>query len=108
MGNLLDNSLRYCTAGSEVTLAVATNDDVATISVTDDGPGVPPEEHERVFERFHRLADSTIPGSGLGLAIVREVARAHGGRAFMESGPEGRGTRVVVTLPRATAADGRL
>ena len=107
MGNLLDNSLRYCPPGTEVTLEVAANDDGATISVTDDGPGVPPQEHERVFERFHRLADSTIPGSGLGLAIVREVARAHGGRAFMESGPDGRGTRVIVTLPRATSRDGR-
>lgn len=107
MGNLLDNSLRYCAAGSEVTLAVATDDDVATISVTDDGPGVPPEEHERVFERFHRLADSTIPGSGLGLSIVREVARAHGGQAIMGAGPGGRGARVIVTLPRATSDDGR-
>lgn len=107
IGNLLDNALRYCPAGSEVTLEVAMTDDVATISVTDDGPGVPEEERERVFERFHRLADSTIPGSGLGLAIVREVARAHGGRAFMEAGPGGRGTRVMVTLPRAPAGDSR-
>lgn len=107
IGNLLDNALRYCPPGSEVTVEVSMGGDTATISVTDDGPGVPPEEHERVFERFHRLADSTIPGSGLGLAIVREVAGAHGGQAFLTSGPDGRGTRVVVTLPRASAQDSR-
>ena len=107
IGNLLDNALRYCPAGSEVTLEVATTDDIATVAVADDGPGVPADERERVFERFHRLADATTAGSGLGLAIVREVARAHGGRAFMEAGHGGRGTRVVVTLPRAPAGDGR-
>jgi two-component system sensor histidine kinase TctE len=107
IGNLLDNALRYCPPGSEVTVEVSMGGDTATISVTDDGPGVPPEEHERVFERFHRLADSTIPGSGHGLAIVREVAGAHGGQAFLTSGPDGRGTRVVVTLPRASAQDSR-
>lgn len=106
IGNLLDNALRYCPPGSEVTVEVAMAGDTATISVTDNGPGVPSEERERVFERFHRLADSTVPGSGLGLAIVREVARAHGGQAFMASGPDARGARVVVTLPRGPAIDG--
>ena len=98
IGNLVDNALKYCPRGSEVTVGVSADAGGARLTVTDDGPGIPAAERDRVFERFHRLADSSIPGNGLGLAIVREIATSHGGRATVESGPDGRGTRVVVRV----------
>ena len=63
--------------------------------VEDDGPGIPPAERERVFERFYRLPGGT-EGSGLGLAIVDEVARRHGMSVALEDGRNGRGLRVVL------------
>lgn len=99
IGNLVDNALKYCPRGSVVTVGIVATPDGARLTVTDDGPGIPASERDRVFERFHRLADSSIPGNGLGLAIVREIAVSHGGSATLEDGPAGRGTRVSVTLP---------
>lgn len=99
IGNLIDNALKYCPPGSVVTVEVAQSGDRARLAVTDDGPGVPAEERSRVFERFHRLVNTSVPGNGLGLAIVRDIAGAHGGDARMEEGPGERGVRVVVDLP---------
>jgi two-component system sensor histidine kinase TctE len=107
IGNLVDNTLKYCPRGSEVTVGVVADGSGAQLTVTDDGPGIPAAERERVFERFHRLADSSIPGNGLGLAIVREIATAHGGSAAVESGPGGRGIRVVVRVPGHASTDRR-
>jgi signal transduction histidine kinase len=72
-----------------------------TVSVEDDGPGVPPGERERVFERFHRTDSARsrdAGGSGLGLAIAREIVEAHGGRIWIEGSPLG-GARVLFELP---------
>jgi len=69
--------------------------------VTDDGPGVPEAERERIFERFHRGETADAEGCGLGLAIVREIATVHGATVNAESGREGRGTRFVVRFPRS-------
>lgn len=88
LANLVDNALRH--AASRVTVrayvmeteAEAETDRCAVLEVADDGPGIPPEQRERVFERFVRLdaaRDRESGGSGLGLAIAREIARAHGG-----------------------------
>jgi signal transduction histidine kinase len=71
--------------------------------VTDDGPGIPPEEHARVFDRFYRRAGSAPPGSGLGLAIVKTIADAHGAMLTLSAGPDGRGLRVVVAFPPAAS-----
>ena len=72
------------------------------VAVTDDGPGIEPGDHDRVFDRLYQPARSTGParavGSGLGLAIVAELISAMGGTAHAAPGPDG-GTRVVVTLP---------
>jgi signal transduction histidine kinase len=69
--------------------------------VTDDGPGIPPERQERIFERFTQYeAGGDIGAAGLGLAIVRDIVQAHGGRVHLESAP-GRGTRFTVELPRS-------
>lgn len=84
--NLLSNALKF--AAHEITVDLARDGALVRITVSDDGPGIPAAEHEHVFEPFHRLHhDGT--GAGLGLAIVREVARAHGGRALVQSTTRG-------------------
>jgi signal transduction histidine kinase len=67
-----------------------------SVRVHDEGAGIPPTEREAVFEPFHRV-DARVPGAGLGLAIVRDIARLHGGRAFVAD--EGPGTTVVIEGP---------
>ncbi|MDQ6727473.1 MAG: ATP-binding protein [Actinomycetota bacterium] len=96
--NLLDNAQRFAT--SSVTVSVRTLDGQVELVVADDGPGVPDEERERIFDRFAGLADSRHHqegGTGLGLAIVREIVVGHGGTIVSES--RGPGARLVVTIP---------
>ncbi|MEM8706355.1 MAG: ATP-binding protein [Actinomycetota bacterium] len=98
--NLLDNAARY--GGGSVLVHLAAEDDMARLAVQDDGPGVPPAERERVFERFARLDESRARdtgGSGLGLAIVRELVEAHGGMVGIGEAPTG-GAVVAMRLPR--------
>ncbi len=71
--------------------------------VEDNGPGIPEEERERVFERFYRLIDRDVSGSGLGLAIVREIALMHEAEVSLEDGPGGIGARVQVRFKPAKA-----
>jgi len=100
--NLVDNALRH--ARDAVALGSVVRDGRAMVWVDDDGAGVPESERERVFERFVRLDEGRARddgGSGLGLAIVREVARAHGGDAWITASPTG-GARFVLELPVAT------
>ena len=98
LGNLIDNALRYTPTGGRVDVELAETEGNAVISVSDNGPGIPAAERERVFERFYRVAGSDIPGSGLGLSIVRQVALLHGGRVELASAPSG-GLLARVTLP---------
>jgi len=97
--NLLDNAVRYTPAGGRVSVRLAEEGSGYRLAVSDSGPGLPADERERVFDRFTRGRDAAAPGSGLGLAIVREVARLHGGRAWIEDGPGGRGLTVSLWLP---------
>lgn len=76
LGNLIDNALRYGNETGRIVLIVGANP--PSLTVEDDGPGIPPEERDRVFEAFYRSPTATAGGSGLGLAIVREIAHAHG------------------------------
>lgn len=83
VANLLENAQRH--AESTVTVALAERDDLATLTVSDDGPGIPNQEADRVFERFQRLDDARgrdDGGTGLGLAIVRQTIERHGGRGI--------------------------
>jgi two-component system sensor histidine kinase TctE len=100
INNLIDNALRYCPEGASVTLSVS-GSRLPELAVTDDGPGVPEGERERIFERFHRGETADAEGCGLGLAIVREIASVHGATVNAESGREGRGTRFIVRFPRS-------
>ncbi|UVK44686.1 sensor histidine kinase [Mesorhizobium sp. AR07] len=100
--NLVDNALRYSAAGGSVTVKLAAVDGEAVLTVADDGPGIPVDERDHVFERFYRIAGSTEEGSGLGLAIVREVVENAGGRVTLGDGAAG-GLVVEVRLPLASS-----
>jgi two-component system, OmpR family, sensor histidine kinase TctE len=103
VANLIDNALRYTPAGGVVTAGVETRDDVSILRIADDGPGVPPEERERVFERFYRLRQDKSDGCGLGLPIVREIASASAAAVTLSEPPSGRGLVVAVTFPARPA-----
>jgi two-component system, OmpR family, sensor kinase len=97
--NLVTNAARYSPPGAPVTIGTALADGVATLWVADSGPGVPPEDRERILGRFVRGADRRREGTGLGLAIVAAIASAHGGiLRVTEARPEG-GARFQIDLP---------
>lgn len=77
LNNLIDNALLYTPRGGQVTVRALLCDQHVCLEVQDDGPGIPPEEQERVFDRFYRILGQKAEGSGLGLAIVREIAESH-------------------------------
>ena len=99
LGNLVDNALRYTPAGGRVDVIVGTEAGRPVLRVADSGPGIPLEERERVFDRFHRGEQATAPGTGLGLAIVQRVAERHGAAVRLADGPGGRGleARIIFT-----------
>lgn len=106
LGNLVDNAIRYTPAGGTVDVAVTSNAgsmELASLAVTDDGPGIPAEDRDRVFDRFYRRDSTDSTGSGLGLAIVRRIAERHGATVQLGDGMNGRGLRVIVRFP-ATGA----
>ena len=76
--NLVDNALRYASAGGRVDVRLIVSSGTAAVEVIDDGPGIPPSELERVLDRFYRAANTTGQGSGLGLAIAAKIATKHG------------------------------
>jgi two-component system sensor histidine kinase QseC len=96
VGNLLDNAVRHAPSGSVIDVALGERDGEAVLSVTDRGPGIPPELRERVFESYYRIPGTSGSGSGLGLAIVREVAALHRARAEIDDAVDGPGARVTV------------
>ncbi len=103
VGNLIDNAVTHSPDGGSVSLTCErSNDGGVRVTVADDGPGIPPEEAEAVFERFYRVDPSrsrATGGAGLGLTIARQMIEAHGGRIRLEPS-EGGGSRFVFELPR--------
>jgi signal transduction histidine kinase len=98
--NLVENALRHTGPNAQITVKVARSGGAASLSVADDGPGVPEAERERLFDRFYRLERSrSTPGSGLGLALVAAVARLHG--AEVDLAPTQPGLEVRVSFPEA-------
>lgn len=99
VANLVDNAIKYTPAGGRIVLAAKRAGEAVEIAVADTGPGIPADQRERVFDRFHRLeASRSTPGSGLGLSLVRAVARLHG--ATIRLSDEAPGLRVALLLPR--------
>jgi signal transduction histidine kinase len=98
--NLADNAVRYSPPGSCVDVQVAQPEGVPTLQVDDAGPGIPPAERERVFDRFYRRGLADEPGTGLGLAIVRGVAQRHGATVALDDSPLG-GLRVTLRFGAA-------
>jgi len=101
VSNLVDNSLRYTHAHGTVTVTLRCVEHKVILMVEDNGPGVPVEERERVFERFYRLHNHQSDGCGLGLAIVREVATAMGTSVALSDPPEGTGLIATIEFNRA-------
>ncbi len=105
--NVMDNAVKYAKDGKRVDIQLATRTGRAIeIRVTDYGPGIPPEDHRRVFDRFVRgqsARDRRVRGSGIGLALVKHIAQSHGGDVWVES-EEGKGCTFVITIPVRTAA----
>ncbi|MFX0573993.1 sensor histidine kinase [Nocardia nepalensis] len=102
LANLLNNALTHTPPDADITVRLTPADDEVLLEVADTGPGLPPEEAERVFERFYRTDTSrarTSGGTGLGLSIVQALVAAHNGTVSVESA-EGEGTTFTVRLPR--------
>ena len=99
LANLVHNAIEYCASGGRVTVRTGQREGQSFAEVEDDGPGIAPQERERVLERFYRVPGTPGTGSGLGLAIVREIAGGHGARIELGDGAGARGCRVALTFP---------
>jgi signal transduction histidine kinase len=97
--NLVDNAVKYSSAGGRVQVNALADDGHVLIDVVDEGPGIAPEDHELIFEKFGRSSGGAAkPGTGLGLFIARSIAEAHGGTLDVQSVPE-RGSVFRLELP---------
>jgi two-component system sensor histidine kinase TctE len=105
LNNLIDNAVRYSREGGRVTVRVEAPGDERRLSISDDGPTIPPEERTRVFERFHRLLGGVADGSGLGLAIVSGIAALHGARITLVEDVDGTGNTFTVHFPPPEARE---
>jgi signal transduction histidine kinase len=100
--NLLDNAVKHSPGASPVTVQMEADEDAVTVHVSDEGPGLPPGDRERVFERFVRGRGASVAGTGLGLHICRMIVEAHDGMIWADSA-EGQGAVFSVRLPRVPA-----
>jgi len=101
LSNLLSNAAKYSYPGSEIVVEIMPRPDEVEVAVTNQGPGIPPEDRARLFARFYRTqaaAEGPVPGLGLGLYITKGLVEAHGGRIWVESEP-GRFASFHFTLP---------
>jgi two-component system phosphate regulon sensor histidine kinase PhoR len=112
--NLIDNALKYAPGGEVVTVRANHERGAIVVRVIDRGPGVPPDDRERIFERFVRGSTARIAGtperpvrgSGIGLSLVKHIAESHGGRAWVESDGTS-GSIFLFTIPALTTVDGK-
>ena len=99
LGNLLDNALAYCPAGSSVTVVLGRLDNEIQLREIDNGPGISPDDQARLFERFFRGGGVTTNGSGLGLSIVQQAVKRMAGKLDLQNLPDRRGLIVSLRLP---------
>jgi signal transduction histidine kinase len=102
--NLVDNAARYSTPDTPIRVSIRDEEGSVLVSITDQGPGMTPEEQENLFRPFTRGSRSG-EGTGLGLAITRSIVNAHGGSIKVVSSP-GTGTTMSVSIPRRALGDG--
>jgi two-component system OmpR family sensor kinase len=103
LSNLIDNALRYTPSGGRVDVAAILNNGHPTLRVSDNGPGIPPEDRSRVFDRFYRPEGNEAWGSGLGLSIVKNIADLHGAQIHLSDGA-GQGLTVTLVFRKQGAA----
>ena len=105
LNNLVSNAIKYSPQGGQVSVTARRTAERIDIEITDQGPGIPPEEHELIFEPFRRgpSADASIPGVGIGLSVARRIVEAHGGSIELQS-TVGRGSTFRISLPATAAA----
>jgi signal transduction histidine kinase len=99
---LIGNAVKYSPPGSKIEIAAVEVDGMITVTVSDNGPGIPPTEMQAIFDRYYRGArvQYSVAGTGMGLSIARHIVAAHGGRIWAENKP-GNGARFSFTLPAA-------
>jgi len=100
--NLIDNAIKYSPESTHIFVRVGSDSGLAFVEVKDEGPGIPPDHCERIFERFYRVDSSRsreMGGTGLGLSLVKWTTEAHGGRVELET-ETGRGSTFRIVLPR--------
>ncbi|GAB4287531.1 MAG: ATP-binding protein [Roseovarius sp.] len=108
LANLIENALRHTPAGTRITLSLTRADGGVTLAVADDGPGIPPGEHDNVLRRLYRLERSrTTPGHGLGLALVAAIAELHGATLSLADNAPGLAVRLQLAAIDAPDSDGR-
>jgi two-component system OmpR family sensor kinase len=99
VGNLIDNAIRYTPEGGKVDVNLARDGNLLVLEVKDNGPGIPPGEREKIFERFYRIAGNEVQGSGLGLAIVRQIIDRHGAVIDIAAGENSMGAVFSIKFP---------
>jgi two-component system phosphate regulon sensor histidine kinase PhoR len=100
--NLIDNAMKYCPAGTTVTVGASAEHEMVRVTVEDTGPGIEPKHMPRLFERFYRIdagRSRDLGGTGLGLSIVKHLVESMGGSVMVDSSP-GRGSVFTLTLNR--------
>lgn len=99
ISNLLSNAIKYTPQKGRIVITVTGSDDACRLSIWNDGPEIPPEYHEKIFDKFETIRAAGARSTGLGLAIVKDIIVLHGGKIWVESG-SGKGTTFTCSLPR--------
>ena len=97
--NVVDNAIRYTPKDGAIKIEIKNQNKQVILSVSDTGPGIPQELHERVFERFYRMIGTNTTGSGLGLAIVSQIAKLYHAHISLSTPPNGIGLQFDVAFP---------
>ncbi|MDD2926646.1 ATP-binding protein [Rhodoferax sp.] len=105
LSNLVDNAIQYTEDHGHIAVSIQPLAQGVQLQVSDNGPGIAPEQHQRVFERFYRIARQDQPGTGLGLSICQRIAELHHGRIGLSGGLDGRGLTVSVEFPAQATSE---